>query len=1155
MNKGIVKNFAIWARKSLIKEVKDRLTLIGITKNEIKENLCKDLSYGEYEIGNFKTYKISKEDLKKRDVLVKKINEKGYENLVEEVSYTWFNRITAIRFMEINEYLPSGIKVLSSTNEDKMEPDIITYFNDLDFEFDREYANLLKMNNQIDELFKYLFIKQCDDLNSILSGLFQKTNDYINILFPANLSNNNSFIRRLVKDIDEEYFYNNVEIIGWLYQYYIVEKKDEIFKKLKQNIKISKENIPSVTQIFTPKWIVKYMIENSLGKFYMENNEGFEFPNQLNYYVHTEFNSEKDFEGISPESIKIIDPCMGSGHILVYAFDLLFEIYRENGYVESEIPYLIFENNLYGIDVDDRAYELAYFALMMKGRSKNRRFFNKKNIKINLYPIVESNDIYESVLNKSKSSLINQEQLIYLLDVFKDSKEYGSLLSVKNIDFELLENSIYDLLLDSEAESMRKIINTAKILSSKYHIVVTNPPYMSSRGMSDKLTEYLKKYYPNSKMDLFSVFIERGFELTYENGFNVMLTMQSWMFLYKFEKLRKSIFDNNTIVSLLHMDNNVMSIAFGTSATVFKKKYMEDYEGIYNYVKCEDLNDEGELLKFPVSRNRNSKIKLKHFYDVPGFPLNYWISDRARQVFREYKPLKEYSEPKQGMATTDNKQYIRYWYELNKNQIEFNCTSHDDLSSKNKKWFPYNKGGYYRKWYGNNECIVKYENSGEYLINYVREKYPRISDPEFVIKNRKFYFKKGITWSLFGFKNFGVRYKESGFIFDVSGSSVFPEEKYEKYILAFLCSNVCFYLLSSIAPTVNFQIGNIGDLPIIIDENYIEEIEKLANRNIHLCKKEWDFYEVSWNFKTHPAITFKINSSLKDSYLNYRDNLNNMFNEVKENEERINTIFKKIYKFNDEVSETVENSNISIRKVDEKYFVESFISYFVGCVFGRYPLDYLEVIGDVKEIFNREYKSFYPQKDNLIIISQEGYFKDNIYELFKKFLSVIFGEEYLDENLKFICSSLGYKTLNYSENINQYFLKDFYKTHLKIYNKCPIYFEFNSGKNNGINVLTYIHRFSKEDILKFKINYLDVIEQKYESEILRMESLYESEKFLKSKKYKEVLILKLEECKKYKELVSHCISQNIHIDLEEGIIKNYQMLQNIKLLNFKSLFK
>lgn len=1156
MNKNIVKNFAIWARKSLIKEVTDKLVLIGITKNEIKDSISKSSDYAEYEIGNLQTYKIYGHDLIKREILVKKINEKGFDFVVEEVAYTWFNRIIAIRFMEINEYLPSGIRVLSSLNKNKIEPDIITYFNDLDFSIDEEYVSSLRRNNQMDELFKYLFIKQCDSLNEILPGLFKKTNDYINLLFPVSLSNENSFIRRIVKDIDERYFLDNVEIIGWLYQYYIIEKKDEIFKKLKQNIKISKENIPPVTQIFTPKWIVKYMVENSLGKFYMENNSGFKFSCDLNYYVETNLTQEKEFEKIVPEDIKIIDPCMGSGHILVYAFDLLFEIYKQNGYLESEISYLIFENNLFGIDIDDRAYELAYFALMMKGRSKYRKFFNRKHIKFNFYPIVESNEIYESVVSKIQSLNDTQkEDVLYLLDLFKDAKEYGSLLSVKKLNFDLLERDIYENLSDSESDCMEKIINTAKLLSNQYHIVITNPPYMSSRGMSEKLTLYLKEHYPNSKMDLFSVFIERGFELTYENGFNVMLTMQSWMFLYKFEKLRRCIFENNTIISLLHMDNNVMSIAFGTSATIFKKKFMEDYEGVYNYVKCEDLNSDGELLEFPVLKNRNSKIKLRCFYDVPGFPLNYWISDRAREVFRKFKPLKEYFEPKQGMATTDNKNFIRYWYEINKDDIEFNCKSHDDLKNINKKWFPYNKGGDYRKWYGNNEYIVKYENEGRDLIRFVRDKYPKITDPEFVIKNRKYYFKKGITWSLFGFKNFGVRYKDYGFIFDVSGSSIFPDEKYENYILSFLCSNVCFYLLSSIAPTVNFQIGNIGDLPIIIDDSYLEEINFLSNRNIYLCKKEWDFYETSWDFKTHPAIEFKVNSRLKDSFENFKKEIEIMFNEVRENEERINKIFKKIYRFNEEVSEFVEDDNISIRNVDEKSFVESFISYFVGCAFGRYSLDYAGVIGNSNKILNREYSKFYPQKDNLIIISQEEYFKDDIYNLFLKFLCDVFGEELLEENLKFICKALSYKNVNYRENINQYFLRDFFKSHNKTYNKCPIYLEFCSGKNNGINALTYMHRFSTEDILKFKINYLDVIEQKYENEILRFENLYENEKFLKSKKYKENLILKLDECKKYKELISFACNYSLDINLEDGMANNYEKLQNIKVLNSQTLFK
>ena len=1157
MNKSIVKNFAVCARKSLIKEIIDKLMLIGITKNEIKNNISLDPSYAEYEIGNMQTYKIYGHDFEKREVLVKKIREHGFDNVVEEVAYIWFNRIIAIRFMEINDYIPSGIRVLSSMDKNKMEPDIITYFNELDFEVDEKYILDLKLNNKTDELFKYLFIKQCDSLNKILPGLFKKINDYINILFPVNLSNENSFIRKIVSDLDEKYFDDNVEIIGWLYQYYITEKKDEIFKKLKQNIKISKENIPPVTQIFTPKWIVKYMVENSLGKFYVENNNSFDFVSKLKYYVDTQISNEKTFFGISPEEIKIIDPCMGSGHILVYAFDVLFDMYKENGYLDKDIPYLIFENNLFGIDIDDRAYELAYFALMMKGRSKYRKFFAKKDIKFNFYPIVESNEIIDDVIHKINFKSEEQKKcFIDLMELFRDSKEYGSLLSAKGINFNVLdEENIFENLSPNECEIIKTIMGTSKILSDNYHIVITNPPYMSSRGMSEKLTLYLRENYPNSKMDLFSVFIERGFELTYKNGYNAMLTMQSWMFLYKFEKLRKVIFENNTIVSLLHMDNNVMSIAFGTSATIFKKVFIEDYEGVYNYVKCEDLNDDGELLKFPVQKNRNSKIKLKSFYDIPGFPLNYWISNRAREVFRQYKPLKEYFELKQGMATTDNKRFIKYWYEIDKNKIEFDCKSHDDLIRIDKKWFPYNKGGDYRKWYGNNEYIVKYENCGEDLIEFVKNKYPRITDPEFIIKNRKFYFRKGITWSLFGFKNFGVRYKNYGFIFDVSGSSIFPDEKYEKYILAFLCSNVCFYLLSSIAPTVNFQIGNIGDLPFIIEDSYLDEINLLANRNIYLCKTEWDFYETSWDFKTHPAILFKVNSSLKDSFENYKIEIQSMFNEVKENEIRLNKIFKDIYGFKDEISECVEDSDVSIRMVDEKIFVESFISYFVGCVFGRYSLDYDSVIDDANKIFQREYKKFYPQSDNILFVTQEECFKDDVYNLFVKFISIIFGTNSLEENLKFICTSLSYKNSNYRENIIQYFLKDFFKSHLKAYNKSPIYAEFYSGKNNGANAITYLHRFSKEDILKLKVQYLNVVEKKYEDEILKCDLNDDKNEIIKIKKRKEHLTLKLEECKKYIEFIGNFFGSNFDFDGCDGTFNLYEKLKSFSDENSIKIFK
>jgi type II restriction/modification system DNA methylase subunit YeeA len=1193
MDKTAIKNFAVWARKKLIEDIKQKAYEIGISEKEIKEP---QVSTSDTMIIGDRT--LNKAEMQQRKSLVSRIKEKGFNNVIEEVAYTWFNRFIALRFMEVNDYLPTGIRVLSSIEPGKKEPDIIKEALNIDLDIDSELVYRLQDDNDTETLYRYLLVKQCNALKEILPGLFEKIEDYTEILLPSNLLAEGSVIRQLVDSIPEEDFKDQVEIIGWMYQYYISEKKDEVFEGLKKNIKITKENIPAATQLFTPDWIVKYMVENSLGRLWLEGHPDEELKSKWKYYLeeaeqepevqkHLEEIREK-CKDIRPEDIKVLDPAMGSGHILVYAFDVLYDIYKSAGYSERDIPRLILENNLYGLDIDDRAGQLAYFAVMMKARSKSRRIF-RENININVCAIQESNgfpkEAIDYLVNPEETEIkkrIHREDVEYLINAFYDAKEYGSILEVKPIDFDAIERRLEEIrnggtqdLFEYQyrniiLEKIPALVKQARIMSQKYDVVCTNPPYMGKKSLNHGLSDYMDLHYTLGKSELYSAFILKCIDYTKKEGFVSMITIHTWMFISSFENLRQFILNSMTIISMLHTGPatfeelnsfNVLATAF-CFRKVQIKSYISNFVRLADYYKTED-----KISNYHNNRNKYL-LPQNEFNLIPGSPFVYWVSKIARDIFNKSKPLRDYSEPKQGLATGDNNRFVRYWFEVSTERLCLHAKNNEDAIESGAKWFPYNKGGNFRKWYGMNEYVINWHNGGNELKNFKGS----------VLRNSKFYFKKGITWSLFGFENFSVRYKDSGFLFDVSGSSMFPSENIMFYILAFLTSKVAFMYLSILAPTVNFQVGNIGDLPLLIDEKYKSEIEILAKENIDISREDWDDFEESWDFIKHPLLKYSTSKKLTDIFNDWTVYSTNRYNKLKQNEEKINEIFISIYNLQSDITPNVVDRDIALRKADRERDIKSFISYAVGCMFGRYSIDAEGLIyagGDFKDKWKCEdgqWKvrkivkddegkviedtwvdaTFVPDMDNVLPITDDEYFEDDIVSRFVQFLKVTFGEDTLEENLDYIADTLGRKSSETARQaIRRYFLKEFYKDHVRVYQKKPIYWLFDSGKQDGFKALIYMHRYDEFTVARVRTDYLHKLQKSYEAEIKRLDIIIDSNVSQREKtnarKKKEQILKQMEECLQYDQVIAHVANQRLKIDLDDGVKVNYAKFQGVEI--------
>ena len=848
MNKSKIQKFAMWARTELITQVKQRAYQYGIDESGFGDTSAEAIS------GRL----LTAEERTQREELIRLVKKKGYNQVMEEVAYTWFNRFIALRFMEVNNYLPSHIRVFSDASG-AFKPEILRDALHLELP-GLNHAKVAEYieNSETEALYRYLLLTQCNALNEALPMMFERMGGYTEMLLPNNILRPDSALARLIADIDEQDWTDQVQIIGWLYQYYNTELKDDTFAQLKKNVKIPKERIPAATQLFTPDWIVRYMVENSLGRLWLEGHPNAELHDGWKYYLD-EAKQEPDVEAqlaklreeyktIKPEEIKVIDPCMGSGHILVYAFDVLMQIYTSAGWDQREAAQSILKNNLFGLDIDDRAAQLAYFAVMMKARQYDRRLLTR-GIQPNIYSICESNGISRDVLDYFENGdPALKKAMGTIVQELHDAKEYGSILNITPIDFaglyvrfDEIRNDI-NMMQMSALDELLPLVQCAELLAQKYDVVVTNPPYMGSSGMNPLLTNYVKTNYPDSKSDLFACFIERGNHMVKKHRFNCMVTMQSWMFLSSFEKMREKILRTKSITNLMHMENMVMGIAFGTAVTVFRNDYVTGYKGTYNQIKLQDIeNDEPRV--FPVLENRFAQTSTDNFSKIPGSPVAYWVSNIVPLIYTENPTLEKLSDVKHGLSTGKNEMFVRLWEEVAWTKVDTSITSRDQIATSPAKWFPYNKGGEFRKWYGNADYVLWYNLEGQ-------AKMASLSGHRHDGKDR--YFQEGITWSFISSSNFGVRYTPPGFAFDVAGSSMFFDRDIIKYVTGLLCSCLGTFFMSIQNPTLNFQVGNLKNVPVLIKEQ--SAVEERVDSCINTSKQDWDSYETSWDFKRNPLV-------------------------------------------------------------------------------------------------------------------------------------------------------------------------------------------------------------------------------------------------------------------------------------------------------------
>ena len=1210
MNKTAIKNFAIWARNKLIADVSYDARLIGITENGIAKPLPQSFGGTQFfDIGTAEPYSISGEAVRQRDKLIEVIQQKekdtdyktAYQYVIEEVAYTWFNRLIAIRFMEVNDYLPSHIRVLSSESG-KLEPDLVTTPFDAELPFTaEEEAQIfqLKQDNKLDEVFRILFLKQCNALNEILPALFEKTKNYTELLLSLSVIDQDGVVYHLIHDIPEDDFNiergGQVEIIGWLYQYYNTEPKAAAFAK---NGKITKEEIPAVTQLFTPDWIVRYMVENSLGRLWVEGHPDCGLKENWKYYLE-EAQQEpevqaklaeirKEYAALNPEDIKLIDPCMGSGHILVYAFDVLMQIYESAGYSQRDAAKSILEHNIYGLDIDDRAYQLAYFAVMMKARQYNRRILNGENT-CHVYAIQESNSINRAHLKYFGAGLDDIEknaakmQLEGLLDTLTDAKEYGSILNVESYNWDLLrrfvaaEDTDGQISMDSvgvedTAEQLNRLIDIGETMARKYWVTCTNPPYAGTSNLSANVNNFVKKNYPDSKADLFAVFIERCRQMTVNNGFQAMITQHAWMFLSSFEKLREKMMLTET-VNMAHLGARAFEEIGGevvqTTAFVRCANHVEGYKGTYCRL-IEPTSQQGKADMF-ISGQNQYRVGQISFSKIPGVPVAYWISPEVLKLFDE-RTVGSIADAKSGMTTTDNTRFLRLWEEVNCQKIGFGYSNIADTQDMKYKWFPFCKGGDFRRWAGNESFVVNWFNNGEEI----RVAAEGATGGRLV--NIDCALRECLVWTKISSANISLRMKKQGIFFSDAAPGVFANRETLYYLLALLNTKYANEIIKLINPTLNFVPGAVSSVPVKKDEKNKGKIIEIAEGNVQLSEQDWDSFETSWDFQKHPLL--RNVSTISEAFAQWQAECDDRFNRLKVNEEELNRIFIDIYGLQDELTPEVEDKDVTVRKADLQRDIKSLLSYAVGCMFGRYSTykDGLLFAGEPyslqafvdkmnerpgtisAEELERAYRNegivvdemFFPDADNVIPITDEEYLDDDIVSRLCAWLKAVYGADTLEANLDYIAKGLGNKGSTSREIIRNYFLNDFFKDHCQTYSvtgsgKRPIYWLFDSGKQNGFKALVYLHRYTPDTIGNLRIDYLHKMQRVYESEINRMQDMMDhsenAREVAAASKRKDKLAKQLKECREYDEKISHLALSRIELDLDDGVKVNYRKLQ------------
>lgn len=1169
MNKTAIKNFAIWARRELIEKVTKKAKIYGIEKDKEMKEMDTALN-GQV---------LTSDDKKARRILIEKIDKDGFDETIEEVAYTWFNRFIAIRFMEVNGYIPSHIRVFTSENNE-FEPQILSEAIHIDLPgLDKsKVLELYNAGNKEEELFNYLFITQCNALNEVLPGMFQKLNDYTELLLPDGLLRDDSVIDVMISEIPEEDWKEQVQIIGWLYQYYNEERKNEVINIYKGNV--AKEDIPAATQLFTTDWVVRYIVDNSLGRYWIERNPDSDLKDKLEFFVVPK-NGEIEYieEKIDPRDLRILDDCVGSGHFLLYEFDVLMEIYKECGYREREAAEYILSENLYGLDIDERARQLAYFSLMMKARSYSRRILNK-GIEPHIYAIPDSNNIDRKYFEIFGNSLAVEEKeearksIEKLLATFKDGKNYGSILKVEKVDFELCRKFIEDMDLgqidlftynfDEFQKEIKNIIDVAEAMTMKYDVVATNPPYLNK--MNGQLKEYVNNNYNDYKTDLFSVFMYRNFDLCKTNGYSGFMTPFVWMFIKSYEKLRKYIIDNKSIGTLAQMEYSAFEEATVPICAFVLKNGHENMNGLY--FRLSEFTGGMEVQKEKVLEaieNPDSgyfyETSKDNFAKIPGMPIAYWASENIIRDYEKSKLIGDYAVARNGIKTGQNGRFLRLWWEIVEEKLNTTAINYDEAKNSGNKWYVYNKGGSYRKWYGNNDYVVNWENCGYEIFALAKQDKRNVQDYPHEMK-----FIPTISWSLITSGQPAFRYKVHN-LSDIAGMSLFTNKEHIENYLGLLNSKIALKILNLIAPTINFQAGDIARIPVVdeVIENNI--VRKIVANNITLSKCDWDMHETSWDFEKSPLLLNKVDGRIKTAYEKYKAEVNERFEKLKENEEELNRIFIEVYGLEGELTPEVSDRDITVAKIfdskkdiDEeikgnKYVmtredvVKNFLSYFIGCAMGRYSLDEEGLVFAGGEFDSSKYTIFKADGDGILPITDEEYFEDDIVELFVKFLKITFGEEHLNENLDFIASELECKKSDSSrERIRNYFLNDFYKDHCKMYQKLPIYWQYDSGNNDACRGLFYLHRYDKDMFAKIRINYVFEVQDRYKQELVRVEdTIAESSgnKKIELQKRADALKKKIIESQQFEEKVQHIADSYVEIDLDDGVKENYIIFKDV----------
>ena len=1170
MNKTKLKNFAVWAREKLISDITYKAGMLGITDSGIAKKLpqsTNDLHF--FDIGTKDYTEVSGKEISQRDALVKAINQKekdtknykeAFNYVVEEVAYTWFNRLIAIRFMEVNNYLPSGIRVLSSENKAKNEPDFVTTPFDTDLEFtpfEQDRVIQLKDENKLDELFRMLFIKQCNKLHDILPDLFEKTDDYSELLLTISFTDKDGIVYRLVHDIDEVDFRINdemysengkikadgqVEIIGWMYQYYISKKHDEIINIYKGTVK--KADIPAATQLFTTDWVVRYMVDNSLGRYWIERNPHSKLAEKLDFFV-TPKDGKINYidEKVSPTDLTFFDPCMGSGHILVYAFDVLMEIYREVGYSDRDAAASIVENNLFGMDIDKRAYQLAYFAVMMKARSYNRRILTK-GISNNLAVTEESNGIdkfsLDGLTNDNKQNKTGE----YLVNVYRDAQEIGTLQTVKKRDYESFAQYLHDIennttqldiftttWMKDTLPKMLQFTKQAEIMSGKYAVVCTNPPYMNK--LEGQLKKFVVDNYKPYSGDLFSVFIYRNFGYCKLDGYSAFMTPFVWMFIKTYEKLREFVIDTKSMTTLVQMEYSAFEEATVPICSFVLQNCRNTEKSLC--FRLSDFKGKMEIQKQKVLEAFADKncgyfyeTNQSNFSKIPGSPIAYWVSENIVAAFSN-KTLYEFSISPSQNVTGNNGIYVRKFWELSNSKVDVK-----------DEWIFYCKGGGYRKWWGNLEDVVNWTPSARQIYQFGDGKHAS------QIINKEYWYKKGITWGLITSAIPSFRIMPEGATYDKGGSTIIVDEDIYNFALALLNSKVYLEIASMLNPTLNFQVKDVRSVPIILKCK--NEIDHLVQENTAQSKNDWNSFETSWDFYKHPLLCYYADT-VASAFEAWSKECETRFNQLKTNEEELNRIFIDIYGLGDELTPEVEDKDVTVRKADLQRDIKSLISYAVGCMFGRYSLDVDGIAYAGGEWDNSKYSTFIPDEDNCIPITDEEYFEDDIVGLFCAWLKKVYDEDTLEENLDFIANALGNKGKTSREVIRNYFLSDFIKDHIKTYQKRPIYWLFDSGKQNGFKALIYMHRWNADTIGNVRVEYLHRIQRVYEKEIIRMQEIidnsHDNKEISSATKRKEKLQKQIKETKDYDAKIAHLALSRIDIDLDDGVKVNYEKVQTV----------